>query len=236
MRDRKAWLVSFGLAIFTSHIPSAVSIELKEPDRWKDAVQRFEAADAASPPPRSAIVFTGSSSIVFWSTLQSDMAPLTVINRGFGGSTARDLTYWLDPIVLKTKPRAVVVYEGDNDIGEAKLTAEEVVAEFKTLFARIQEHIPHVRIYVLSIKPTILRWALWPEMRRANGLMRSLCDNTDGVSYVDVATPMLNAHGQPRPDLFQADGLHMNSRGYAIWVSVLKPKLLTNERRYESEK
>jgi lysophospholipase L1-like esterase len=29
---------------------------------------------------------------------------------------------------------------------------------------------------------------------------------------------MLGPDGQPRPDLFVADNLHMNEAGYAIWT------------------
>jgi lysophospholipase L1-like esterase len=46
------------------------------------------------------------------------------------------------------------------------------------------------------------------------------------VVYVDVATPMLGADGEPRPELFIVDGLHMSAEGYALWTTVLKPVLL----------
>ena len=39
----------------------------------------------------------------------------------------------------------------------------------------------------------------------------------DKLAYVDVFTPMLDAAGQPRRELFLEDGLHMNASGYAIW-------------------
>ena len=50
-----------------------------DPDAWEWAIARFEAEDRRQPPPRGAIVFTGSSSITFWKTLAQDMAPLPVI-------------------------------------------------------------------------------------------------------------------------------------------------------------
>ena len=34
---------------------------------------------------------------------------------------------------------------------------------------------------------------------------------------------MLGASGQPRPELFVEDQLHMNARGYAIWTRILRP-------------
>jgi lysophospholipase L1-like esterase len=37
---------------------------------------------------------------------------------------------------------------------------------------------------------------------------------------------MLDDHGQPRPELFTSDMLHMNAKGYAIWQKVIRPELL----------
>jgi lysophospholipase L1-like esterase len=231
MHMPKIWTLAIICVVVVSNLANAV--ETQDPDRWQEVVRKFQAADSVSAPPENAIVFTGSSSIVFWNTVQQDMTPLTVINRGFGGSTLQDLIFWLDPLVLKYKPRAVVVYEGDNDIGEARLPAEGVLDRFKVLFSRIHERLPRARIYVLSIKPSIRRWTMWPEMQRANRLVRSFCESRPNVNYIDVATPMLDSRGQPRADLFKADGLHMNPHGYDIWISALKPLLLANEKSYE---
>ena len=63
------------------------------------------------PPNPGCIVFVGSSSIRFWDTLVSDMKPLDVINRGFGGSQFSDLDQYADRLVVAYHPRAVVVYE-----------------------------------------------------------------------------------------------------------------------------
>jgi lysophospholipase L1-like esterase len=227
MHKRMIWTLAITCVVVVSNLANA--IETQDPDRWQEVVRKFEAADSVSAPPENAIVFTGSSSIVFWSTLQRDMTPLTVINRGFGGSTLRDLNFWLDPLVLKYKPRAVVVYEGDNDIGEAGLSAEGVLEGFKVLISRIQQRLPESRIYVLSIKPSIRRWSMWPEMQTANSLVKSFCESREKVTYIDVATSMLDSRGQPRAGLFGPDGLHMNPHGYDIWISALKPTLLANE-------
>ena len=63
-------------------------------------------------------------------------------------------------------------------------------------------------------------------MRQANARIEAWADETERVVYVDVATPMLGADGEPRPELFIADGLHMSAEGYALWITILKPVLL----------
>jgi lysophospholipase L1-like esterase len=36
---------------------------------------------------------------------------------------------------------------------------------------------------------------------------------------------MLDASGQPRPELYLEDGLHMTPAGYAIWRDLIAPAL-----------
>lgn len=209
-----------------------VEAETEAAARWEDAMRVYAAEDAASPPPANAIVFTGSSSIALWKTVHEDMAPLTVISRGFGGGTMQDAVYWLDTLVLKHRPGAVVLYEGDNDIGHYEDTPEEVHEVFKTFVSRIHMKLPETRIYFLSIKPSILRWGVWPEMRRANDLIRVFCETRPGLHLIDVAPAMFDERGQPRADIFEGDGLHMNARGYEIWASVVRQILLEHEGVY----
>ena len=47
----------------------------------------------------------------------------------------------------------------------------------------------------------------------------------DGSLYAEeqTITPLLDAQGQPRPELFEADQLHMKADTYALWAKVLKP-------------
>ena len=53
------------------------------PSFFEREIAAFEAVDARGMPAPGGIVFTGSSSIRLWSTLEADMAPLPVIRRGF---------------------------------------------------------------------------------------------------------------------------------------------------------
>src|SRR6478736_2698377 len=83
---------------------------------FESVVQGYEAQDRAKPPPLGSVVVTGSSTIANWTTIQNDLWPLDVIARGISATTADDIDYYLDRIVLNYKPRAVVIYEGENDI------------------------------------------------------------------------------------------------------------------------
>ena len=112
------------------------------------------------PPPRDAVEIVGSSTIRLWGSVRNDLAPLEVIPRGFGGSSADDLDYYLDRIVLKYAPRAVAIYEGDTDTGNGQ-SAAYVAAKLQQIVTRVRTQLPAARVYIISVKPSPYRWAYW---------------------------------------------------------------------------
>ena len=77
---------------------------------WEPYIRYFEQLDVEEMPPKNAVLFVGSSSIVFWRSLQEDMSPLAVINRGFGGSQMHELNQFRDRIVTCSLARALNKY------------------------------------------------------------------------------------------------------------------------------
>ncbi len=192
------------------------------PSQWEPDVQRFEASDRTNPPLSGGILFVGSSSIRMWQSLESDFPGLPVLNRGFGGSELSDVARLAHRIVAPYGPRVVVVYAGDNDLAAGK-TSMQVFNAFRSLVATIHRDLPGARLAFVSIKPSIARLNLLDKIRETNQLIRDYTRTDDSLVYVDVFTPMLNQSGQPRPELFLEDGLHMNARGYAIWRDLIAP-------------
>ena len=206
-------LVAF--AAFTSAVIAA-------PEKWQPDIDKFLAADAAHPPQHGAVVFVGSSSIVKWRSLSDDFQGLTVLNRGFGGSQLADSVEFADEIVIPYQPGAVVLYAGDNDIAAGR-SAEDVLSDFRAFRTKVHAGAPTARIYYLSIKYSPSRAKYQSTMRQANSLIAADCAATGYCTFVDVNSPMLDAQGQPRPELFEEDQLHMKADTYALWVKVLKP-------------
>lgn len=208
--------------------------ELPDPTRFEDSILRFEAQDKASPPPANAIVLTGSSSIMYWNEdSPSDLAPLTVIPRGFGGSVMNDLLHYLDRVALVYKPRAVLIYEGDNDTGRNNIPNDMIMSQLEQIIGRIHTELPQTRIYVLSVKPSVARVASWPIAQDLNARYKALADSDPLVTYIDVATPFLKADGTVMTDIFVQDNLHLNEKGYDIWAAAIREVLMEHEARYE---
>lgn len=194
---------------------------------WEPQIARYERADRRWPPARGGIVFTGSSTIRLWRTLAEDMAPLPVINRGFGGAHLAHVNAFAARIVLPYAPAAVVLYCGDNDLGAwTGKRPEKIVSDFTRFLSLVHDALPETRIYFVSIKPSRLRREQWPAQEEANRAIAELVRALPRVDYVDVATPMLGGARQPARDLFTLDGLHLSRAGYALWTSVLRPLLL----------
>jgi lysophospholipase L1-like esterase len=199
--------------------------QVPPPAHWKSDIATFVAHDRVDPPPQHGVLFIGSSSIRFWApTLAHDFPGVPVIDRGFGGSAIADATYYADRIVTPYHPRLIVMYAGDNDIAGGD-SPQQVIGEFKAFVARVRRDLPGVPVAFISIKPSVARWTMWPAMREANQGIRRWAATQKNVRYVDTASKMLDAHGQPRPELLRDDGLHMKPAGYAIWIAALKPVL-----------
>ena len=99
-----------------------------------------------------------------------------------------------------------------------------MLADFQRFSERIQSDLPDARVLFLAIKPSLLRWEHWPTMVEANRLIKSFIGGQPNMTYVDVASPLLNADGQPK-DVFVADGLHLNDVGNRLWQETLAPYL-----------
>ncbi len=204
-----------------------VATALAQAQDWEPSIRKFEEQDKVNPPKSGGIVLTGSSSIARWETLVDEMKPLDVINRGFGGSQYSDLNQYAKRIVIVYQPRAVVVYEGDNDLAAGSSKTPESVANDAQAFVQIIHSVlPETWIYILSIKPSQSRWNEWPKMKAANRLIRHFARTQERVRYIDVASAMFDAQGNLRADLFVEDGLHPTQKCYALWTSIIKPVLL----------
>lgn len=192
--------------------------------RWNDTIAAFEAADRAHPPAPGAVLFIGSSSIRLWTTLATDFPGVRAINRGFGGSEIDDATFFADRIVAPYHPAAIVMYAGDNDLADGD-SPQQVLQDFQAFVRTARALDPGVPIAFIAIKPSVARQSLLPQIRAANAKVRDWATTQPDVAYLDVFTPMLGADGQPESTWFGDDGLHMNRRGYALWVGIVKPWL-----------
>ena len=163
------------------------------------------------------IVFYGSSSIRLWPRLDRDGQ---VVNRGFGGSTLEACVYYFERLVVPLRPRSLVIYAGDNDLGDGR-SPEQVLQWFRELAAKIEKQLPGVPFGFISIKLSPARMGIAERIRRANEMIRQEIERHPESYFIPIYDPMLDQHGLPRQDFFLADGLHLNLAGYRLWEQIL---------------
>lgn len=204
----------------------AVHAQQTKPAYWEE-IQAFKKQDSAKMPAKGQILFVGSSSFRMWTDVQDYFPGYPIINRGFGGSTLADVIRYADDVIFAYDPKQIVIYCGENDFASSDtITVDMVVARFKTLFSMIRQHYKKVPVAYVSMKPSPSRTKLLPKYLEANLSIKNFLKKKRKTVFIDVYHPMLDANGQPLPDIFKEDNLHMNAKGYAIWQKLIEPVLL----------
>lgn len=193
-------------------------------NRWENDIQAFEASERTNPPPLNAVLFTGASNIRLWKNVGEAFPGHRVFNRGFGGAEMADLAEFAARIVIPYHPKIVIIYAGDNDLADHK-TPEQISADFQTFAQKVHATLPETIIGCIAVKPSPSRARLVPQVKQTDALLEAFCRTNANTIYIDDLTPMSNATGGPRSELFGKDGLHLNEQGRAIWISLIQPIL-----------
>jgi lysophospholipase L1-like esterase len=197
--------------------------------KWEKEISAFEQQDRENPPPKNAIVFVGSSSIRLWDTLAADFPHHRVINRGFGGSEIADSVHFADRIVIPYAPRMVVLYAGGNDINNGK-APERVFGDFKAFVETLRAKLPGVEIAYIASAPNPARWAQVEKVKALNAMAAEFIGAQAHMKFFNVFPLMLGEDGQPKPNIYRDDRLHMNPEGYKIWTTLIGPLLPAADR------
>jgi lysophospholipase L1-like esterase len=187
---------------------------------YEEEVAAIEAERTTKPPATGAVVFYGSSSIRLWDTLEEDFPGIPVVNAGFGGSTLTACAWFFDRLVVPLRPRSLVVYAGDNDLGDGK-HSRDVVASYHALIGQVDQRLGPIPFGFVSIKPSPARHQLLEQIRQTNQHIQLALEQRPNSYFINVFDAMLD-NGVPRADLFAEDGLHLNAAGYQLWREILQ--------------
>lgn len=172
------------------------------------------------------ILFIGSSSFRMWDSLQSYFPSYHILNRGFGGSTLSDVIYYADDIIFPYRPKQIVIYCGENDLTAPNVDEAVVFDRFIILFEMIRKRFNDIPILFISIKPSPSRKQYRASVESANASIQYFLSQQKHTGFIDVYHLMLDERGNPKPEIFQSDSLHMNKNGYQIWQRAIAPHLI----------
>ncbi|MCE2790569.1 MAG: GDSL-type esterase/lipase family protein [Saprospiraceae bacterium] len=202
----------------------AVNAQQKLP--FESEIQQFDMLDSTVLYPKGSILFTGSSSIRLWKTLAADMAPYTVIQRGFGGSKMTDLLYYAERIFKNHDCGAVFLFVANDLTGAGTdKCPEEVAGQFADFIRVVRQKRGNIPLFIVAITPTGSRWKAWPQIRKVNQLLAGLADAHENVLFIPTEDLFLGDDGLPRQELYVADRLHLSSTGYELWTKRIRSYL-----------
>ncbi len=191
---------------------------------YENEVQRLEKEKGSlSYDPQ--LVFYGSSSIRLWETLYDDFAAYKPVNLGFGGSTLAACVWFFDRLLAPYHPTSLIVYAGDNDLGDGR-HPEEVLIFFLQLVSRTRQRFGDIPLAFISIKPSITRWNIVDSIRYTNRLIEEEIKREGGnLHFINVYNRMTDNAGYPKREFLDPDGLHISDRGYALWKEIVQQYL-----------
>ncbi|CAA0104712.1 Uncharacterised protein [Halioglobus japonicus] len=199
----------------------------EDPLVWEEDIIALESSTAKQARDGQEVVFIGSSSIRLWDSLADDMAPIGVIQHGFGGAKLNDLVHYAQRLVNTWQPRAVVVFAGTNDVDpSAAKTPQQLLSHYQAFVETVRADQPDVAIFFIGITPSPLRWSVWSVARSANALIQQWSSSQPNLYFIDTAQSLMGDDGEPNRDYYRIDGLHLSAQGYGIWRDIIRQRLL----------
>jgi lysophospholipase L1-like esterase len=191
---------------------------------YENEVQRLEKEQTLLPyDPK--LIFYGSSSIRLWENLYNDFAAFQPVNLGFGGSTLASCVWFFDRLIAPYRPASIIVYAGDNDLGDGR-HPEEVFIFFQQLVCRTRQQFGDIPLAFISIKPSITRWNIVDSIRYTNTLIEGeIKRQGNNLHFINVYNRMTDNAGYPKREFLDPDGLHINDKGYALWKEIIQQYL-----------
>lgn len=214
------------ILVSLSCAPLSKYSDLPEVKAWESDIEKFEQLDVTKSYPSDAILFAGSSSIRLWSTIGKDMTPYNVIQRGYGGAKLSDFAVYADRIIYPHPCKAIVIFIANDISGnENDKSPLEVSQLFRKTLYIIRRKFVDTPVFWISVTPTPSRWAVWPEIKEANGMIKEICESHRNTYFIDTEKYFFNSSGLPRSELFIEDKMHLNTEGYKIWSGIIKNEL-----------
>lgn len=182
---------------------------------FAEEIRLFGIEDEVYPPASCETLFVGSSSFRFWFAMQRDFSKLRILKRGFGGAQISDINHYFDQVVGRYRPARIAFYAGENDIDAGK-TPAAAMDDFTAFMDRKTAVMGPTPVFYVSAKPSLARRSQLAQQGELNRLVQELAERRDDLVYVDIVGAMMK-DGEPDPQLFISDGLHMKAAGYRLW-------------------
>jgi len=175
---------------------------------------------------KNEIIFLGNSITDGgeWSEfLQNDR----VINRGISGDVTEGILYRLNEIT-ESKPLQVFLMIGTNDLALGS-TKEITFNNICKIVNEIRNQSPKTEVIVQSIFPVNSIYEKFSghtrnteKIKWINRELSAWCSKND-IVFVDIFQVLKNENDDLLNPDYTYDGLHLNGKGYQVWVNKIRP-------------
>lgn len=201
-------------------------IDASEVLRWEETIAVFDSLNQVEASDENTLLVTGSSSVRLWKDIHEDLAPFSVMKRGYGGARLNDFNHYAERIIKPGSFKGIVIFVANDICCESgNRTPREVLALFKTLVSTIRERNPETPVFWVEVTPTGSRWWLKDEIFEANRLIKRYCEREEDLHFIATWDAYLDEAGVPDSTLFRSDELHQNRAGYELWSRLIKEQL-----------
>lgn len=177
-----------------------------------------------TPTPAVDAVFVGSSILSEWPELPAAFPGIRALNSAVSGAQTPDLRERLDELVLRHAPRLVVYYAGSNDIN-ADVAPATVVDNVIDTWERIRRRLADTAFVYLSIIRSPQKQDRLAAVDTVNVRLLRRAFGSPNFHFVDINPLLADANGQPRPEFYREDGLHLSPAAYQLLGAYLAPRL-----------
>lgn len=201
------------------------------PKAWKETHEGHVARTKRAASEPIDVVFIGDSITQAWTEENGGkpvwdrlFAPLRAVDYGIGGDTTRQVLWRLaHGAVDGLNPKAVVLMIGTNNLyadGNSG-TDEEIADGIQAVIRDLRKRLPKAKLLTLAILPR-QDFDIWSRVKSVNALAAKRAEK-EHVRFVDLANTFETAPGKVRPELYQADRIHLATPGYEALGNAIKP-------------
>ena len=198
------------LGILTKSSISPVEHEYLNNPQYEASVTMFQLVDSDGD-----VIFAGDS-ITAFGRFSEFFPDVKVMNRGISNDTTEGLYNRIDE-VLSHHPKKIFIMIGINDIAR-NVSKDESLKYYELIISEIKREIPNCEIYVQSILPT--RSDDLSAIQERNESILQMCEE-NSIEYINLYDLFL-VEGRTNVDLLSADGVHLNGKGYRVWIDAVK--------------
>jgi len=170
------------------------------------------------------IVFLGNSITEGGKDWNEKFGVVGISNRGISGDSTDGVIARLNEII-HFSPRAIFLLIGINDIYNDLIPSTDYVANNILKIIKLINHkIPETKIFLQTILP-VEKKIYKEKIIEVNGKIKTFVSQSK-FEIIDLYSIFVNKEGIMKKEL-SYDGVHLNDKGYSVWVNHIKPTVLS---------